>query len=84
VVSTGVANFDRDLLISIFLTGFTLNGLYRSTYLHPSIFTCPGLARTVVAPRSSVVKCLWGVFVWGVGVLFLSCACVCVCVCRCR
>ena len=35
---------------------------------------------TVVAPPSSVVKCLWGVFVWGFGVLFLSC----VCVCRCR
>jgi len=24
----------------------------------------------------SVVKCLWEVFVWGFGVLFLSCACV--------
>jgi len=34
------------------------------------------VARTVVAPPSSVVKCLWEVFVWGVGVLFLSCACV--------
>jgi len=41
---------------------------------------------------SSVVQCLWGVFVWGFGVLFLSCACVCryrgccslsVCVCVC-
>ena len=41
---------------------------------------------------SSVVKCLWEVFVWGFGVLFLSCVCVwrcwrccslsvCVCVC---
>ena len=27
---------------------------------------------------SSVVKCLWEVFVWGFGVLFLSCVCVCV------
>jgi len=34
------------------------------------------VARTVVAPPSSVVKCLWEVFVWGFGVLFLSCACV--------
>jgi len=52
------------------------------------------VARTVVAPPSSVVKCLWEVFVWGFGVLFLSCACVmvwgvlfsvsvCVCVCVC-
>ena len=46
------------------------------------------VARTVVAPPSIVVQCLWGVFVWGFGVLFLSCACVsrvlfslCVCVC---
>jgi len=48
------------------------------------------VARTVVAPPSSVVQCLWKVFVWGVGVLFLSCVCVgvggvvlcrCVCVC---
>jgi len=50
------------------------------------------LARTVIAPPSSVVKCLWDVFVWVFGVLFLSCACVsvwgvlfslslCVCVC---
>jgi len=49
-------------------------------------------ARTVVAPPSSVVKCLWGVFVWRFGVLFVSCVCVsvsgvlfsagvCVCVC---
>jgi len=41
---------------------------------------------------SSVVKCLWEVFVWGFGVLFLSCVCVsvsgvlfsvgvCMCVC---
>jgi len=43
-----------------------------------------------VCSPSSVVKCLWGVFVWGFGVLFLSCVCVgvggvvhcrCVCVC---
>jgi len=26
------------------------------------------MARTVVAPPSSVVKCLWEVFVWGFGV----------------
>jgi len=49
------------------------------------------VARTVVAPPSSVVKCLWEVLVWGFGVLFLSCVCasvsgvlfsvgVCVCV----
>jgi len=36
--------------------------------------------RTVVAPPSSVVKCLREVFVWGFGALFLSCVCVCVCV----
>ena len=35
-------------------------------------------ARTVVAAPSSVVKCVWEVFVWGV-VLFV---CVCVCCCR--
>ena len=50
------------------------------------------VARTVVAPPSSLVTCLWEVFVWGFGVLFLLCACVsvsgvlfsvgvCVCVC---
>jgi len=32
-----------------------------------------GKGRTVVAPPSSVVKCLWEVFVWGFGVLFLLC-----------
>jgi len=36
------------------------------------------VARTAVAPPSSVVECLSEVFVWGFGVLFLSCACVCV------
>jgi len=53
------------------------------------------VARTVVAPPSSVVKCLWGVFVWGLvccscrvcvsvsGVLFSVAVCVCVCVCVC-
>jgi len=45
----------------------------------PPVFTTPPpVARTVVAPPSSVVKCLWEVFVWGFGLLFLSC------VCRCR
>jgi len=34
------------------------------------------VVRTVVAPPLSVVECLWGVFVWGCGVLFLSCVCV--------
>jgi len=34
------------------------------------------VARTVVAPPSSVVKYLWEVFVCGCVVLFLSCACV--------
>jgi len=34
------------------------------------------VARTVVAPPSSVVKCMWVVFVWGFGVLFVSFACV--------
>jgi len=45
------------------------------------------VARTVVVPPSSVVKCLWEVFVWGFRVLFLSCVSVsgvllsvCVCV----
>jgi len=46
-------------------------------------------ARTVVAPPSSVVKCVWGVFVWGFwGVVLVVCVCVdvggvvlCVCVC---
>jgi len=35
------------------------------------------VARTVVAPPSSVVKCLWEVFVWGV--VLVVCVCVCVC-----
>ena len=34
------------------------------------------VARIVVAPPSSVVKCVWEVFAWGFGVLFLSCVCV--------
>ena len=53
-------------------------------------FSNPGTH--VVAPPSSLVKCLWEVFVWGFWVLFLSCVCVsgpgvlfsvgvCVCVC---
>jgi len=29
-----------------------------------------------ITPPSSVVKCVWEVFVWRFGVLFLSCACV--------
>jgi len=44
------------------------------------------VARTVVAPPSSVVKCLWEVFVWGV--VLVVCVCVgvggvvlCWCVC---
>jgi len=46
--------------------------------------------RGLVLTTSSVVQCLWEVFVWGLGVLFLSCVCVgvggvvlcwCVCVC---
>ena len=32
------------------------------------------VARTVVAPPSSVVKCLWEVFVWGV--VLVVCVCV--------
>ena len=43
---------------------------------HPSFFRAWEVARTVAAPPSSVVKWLWGMFVWGFGVLFLSCACV--------
>ena len=48
------------------------------------------VARTVVAPPSSVVKCLWEVFVWGVVLVVCVCVCVvvggvvlcrCVCVC---
>jgi len=30
----------------------------------------------IVAPPSSVAKCLWKVFVWVFGVLFLPCVCV--------
>ena len=36
------------------------------------------VTRTAVAPPPSGAKCLWGVLVWGFGVLFLSCVCVCV------
>jgi len=31
---------------------------------------------SITCEYSSVVKCLWEVFVWGVGGLFLSCVCV--------
>jgi len=48
--------------------------------IHIHIHIHREVARTVVAPPSSDVKCLWEVFVWGFGVLFLSCVCVCVCV----
>ena len=48
------------------------------------------LARIVVAPPSSFVKCLWGVFVWGGCCSCRVCVCwgccslsVCVCVCVC-
>jgi len=48
------------------------------------------VARTVVAPPSSVVKCLWVMFVWGVVLVVCVCRCrgwcslsVCVCVCVC-
>ena len=34
--------------------------------IHTSVFT-----------ERRAVKCLWEVFVWGSGVLFLSCVCVC-------
>jgi len=34
-------------------------------------------------PPSRGVKCLWEVFVWGFGVLFLSGVCVCMSLCRC-
>jgi len=66
--------------------------LYLSIYIDLCLcFSQPPFDR-VVAPPSSVVKCLQGVFVWGFGVLFLSCVCVsgvlfsvgvCVCVCVC-
>jgi len=34
--------------------------------------------RLTVAPTSSVVKCVWEVFISVSGMLFLSCVCVCV------
>jgi len=51
------------------------------TFLFTPLFTplfapCGCSQVTVVAPPSSVVKCLWEVSVWGFRVLFLSCACV--------
>jgi len=42
----------------------------------PLLLITQDVSRTVVAPPSSVVKCLWGVFAWGFGALFLSCVCV--------
>ena len=61
-----------------------VEGYYRLAFPRDS-FTSK-LSRTVVAPPSSVVKCLWEVFVWGLG----RCSCrvsgvllsvgVCVCV----
>ena len=56
----------------------TMHGRQAASPDHLSQLTFWKVARTVVAPPSSVVKCLWEVFVWGFGVLFLSCACVCV------
>jgi len=52
-----------------------------SSHEGPSIRTAVGsppstVARIVVAPASSVVKCLSEVFIWGFGVLFLPCLCV--------
>jgi len=46
---------------------------FNSAATHPGV---GGGTHTVVAPPSSVLKCLWEVFVRGFGVLFLSCACV--------
>ena len=64
---------------------------FLGTSARPHTRACE-VTRTVVAPPSSAIQCLWGVFVWGFGVLFLSCVCVsvsgvlfsvgvCVCVC---
>ena len=47
-----------------------------------------GSSQEAVHGGPALVKCLWGGFVWGVGMLFLSCVCVgvgnvvlCLCVC---
>ena len=62
--------------------------IYIYTHIYIYIYIAAGQWRTVDAGapsagvallRPSVVKCLWEVFVWGFGVLFLSCACVCRC-----
>jgi len=52
------------------------------------LFSCSEVARTVVAPPSSVVECLWEVFVGVWGVVLVVCVCVgvggvvlCRCVC---
>jgi len=54
-----------------------------STWRSVSVFYLWYLLNCDIVDRfpSSVVKCLWGLFVWGLG----CCSCrVCVCVCRCR
>jgi len=58
----------------LLFTGRALSVLWRAAIHTLVLFT--QVARTVVAPPSSVVKCLWEVLVWGFGVVFLSCACV--------
>jgi len=58
---------------------------YTYMYTHVYVYICLSarpptraweVARTIVAPPSSMVKCLWEVFVWGVVLV--------VCVCQCR
>jgi len=42
----------------------------------PDVLSCVHIHTGLSCATFSVVKCLWEVFVWGFGVLFLSCACV--------
>jgi len=54
--------------------------LIRAKQPRSKAISCKGQgAAPYVLNRHSRIQCLWGVFVWGFGVLFLSYVCVCRC-----
>jgi len=86
LVFMALANRNRWYLPSYSHTPFTSS--IHTSYAH---FVCTPRIHTshahLVFTPSSVVKCLWGVFVWGFGVLFLSCVyrgCCSLSMCVCR
>jgi len=78
-----MANIDDQLWFSV----EGIRALYIGIYVWHRLLTTPFhrslplfYKKDTSRQPSSVVKCLREVFIWGFGVLFLSC----VCVCRCR